>query len=103
MKQTKILFFLTILIFLQSCSSFEDVGKVMRNEKIRTTDEFLIEKRQPLTLPPKFEELPTPGSRSETKKENKVNEILNMPTSSSTKETQGSSSVEKSIINKIGK
>ncbi len=103
MKQIKIVFFLIISIFFQSCSSFENVGKVMRNEKVRTTDEFLIEKRQPLTLPPKFGELPTPGSKSEIKSKNKVNEILNIPTSPSTEDTQGGSSVEKSIMNKIGK
>ena len=37
--------FLLILIFvLTSCSGFKEAGKVLRNEKIRTTDEFLVEK-----------------------------------------------------------
>ena len=45
--------FLLILIFvLTSCSGLQDVGKVLRNEKIRTTDEFLVKKRNPLVLPP---------------------------------------------------
>ena len=37
----------------------------------RTTDEFLIEKRGPLSIPPKMGELPKPRSDSKTKKENK--------------------------------
>ena len=48
MKKTKFLLIFITLIFIHACGSFENVGKVMRNEKIRTTDEFLIEKRQPL-------------------------------------------------------
>ena len=37
----KKLFFLLSLLFL-SCSGISDVGKVMRNEKTITTDEFLV-------------------------------------------------------------
>ena len=103
MNKTKFLFILIILIFFQSCGSLENVGKVMRNEKIRTTDEFLIEKRQPLSLPPKFGELPKPGSKNNTKNTRSVNEILNVPSNNEANDSSGNSSVEKSIINKIGK
>ena len=41
-----------ILIILSSCGSFSEVGKVMRNEKVNTTDEFLVKKKDPLTLLP---------------------------------------------------
>ena len=59
---------LILLIFLlSSCGSLEDAGKAMRNEKIRTTDEFLIEKRGPLSLPPKMDELPKPKTSSNNK------------------------------------
>ena len=51
-----------ILIFLSSCSSFKEVGQVMRNEKIKTNDEFLIEKKEPLVLPPDYKDLPEPDS-----------------------------------------
>tara|TARA_Y100000768_G_C23704292_1_gene552832 strand:- start:341 stop:595 length:255 start_codon:yes stop_codon:yes gene_type:complete len=53
-----------------SCGSFSEVGKALRNEKTRTTDEFLIEKRGPLSLPPKMGELPKPRSDSEINKKN---------------------------------
>ena len=63
--------YLLLFIFLVSCGTFSEVGKALRNEKTRTTDEFLIEKRGPLSLPPKMGELPKPRSDNETKKENK--------------------------------
>ena len=63
--------YLLLFIFLVSCGTFGEVGKALRNEKTRTTDEFLIEKRGPLSLPPKMSELPIPRSNSETNKESK--------------------------------
>ena len=55
------------LIFT-ACSSLSDAVKVMRNEKIRTTDEFLVEKRKTLVLPPDFSEIPKPNSLKDKKK-----------------------------------
>ena len=63
--------YLLLFIFLVSCGSFSEAGKALRNEKTRTTDEFLIEKRGPLSLPPKMGELPKPRSDNETNKESK--------------------------------
>ena len=37
-----------LFIFIISCGSAEDVKKVLKNEKIRTTDEFLVKKKDPL-------------------------------------------------------
>ena len=58
----KINFLLGIIFLLTSCGSLKDAGKVLRNEKVRTTDEFLVEKRNPLVLPPNYEKIPEPGS-----------------------------------------
>ena len=52
--------YLLLFIFIVSCGSLSEAGKALRNEKTRTTDEFLIEKRGPLSLPPKMDELPKP-------------------------------------------
>ena len=62
--------FLFLFFLLTSCGSFGEAGKALRNEKIRTTDEFLIEKRGPLSIPPKMGELPEPMSNKEISKEN---------------------------------
>ena len=59
MRNITILF--TIVLLLTSCGGFSDVGKVLRNEKITNTDEFLV-KKEPLVIPPNYSELPKPGS-----------------------------------------
>ena len=64
--------YLLLLIFLVSCGGLGEAGKALRNEKTRTTDEFLIEKRGPLSLPPKMGELPKPRSENATKKEKNI-------------------------------
>ena len=96
-------FLLIILITLVSCGSVEEAGKVLRNEKIKTTDEFLVKKRKPLILPPDYNEIPEPG----TKTENKINEnekIKKMLKSTEkTNIKNDSSSTEQSILNKIRK
>ena len=96
--------FLLILIFvLTSCSGLQDVGKVLRNEKIRTTDEFLVKKRNPLVLPPDYEKMPEPDSTLEQKEsqEEKIKKILKAPNNEKSKKT--SSSIEESILDRIKK
>ena len=58
MKFKKIIIFLSTLLFLVSCSGAKDAlqGK-KRSEK---SDEFLVEKKNPLTVPPDIDELPVP-------------------------------------------
>ena len=55
-----------------SCGSLNEAGKALRNEKTKTTDEFLIEKRGPLSLPPEMKELPKPMSNSDKNNDNSV-------------------------------
>ena len=56
----KYFLFLQIFIFIANCSGFSDFKKTMTGEKITSTDEFLIKKKDPLILPPEFEKLPLP-------------------------------------------
>ena len=87
-------------LFLYSCG---DVGKTLRNEKITNTDEFLVKKRQPLALPPDYQNLPEPGSKNLNKEDerNEISEILRVPKNKVNK--KGSSNVEQSIISQIRK
>ncbi len=56
-KITKLLFF---LLFLYSCGS---VGEALQgNKRSDQGDEFLIDKKNPLAMPPDFDKLPKPGS-----------------------------------------
>ena len=61
-------FFLINIFLLTSCGGLKDAGKVLRNEKVRTTDEFLVKKRNPLVLPPNYEKIPEPGTELRKKK-----------------------------------
>ena len=90
---------------LISCSGFKDAGKVLRNEKIKSTDEFLVKKKEPLVLPPDFNKIPEPGSLSKKKEdesEDRIKKILKAPSTNDTKENN-SSSVEDTIIDRIRK
>ena len=65
----KNIYLLLITFFLlTSCGGLSEAGKVLRNEKVKTTDEFLVKKRNPLVLPPNFEEIPEPGKKLKNKK-----------------------------------
>ena len=95
---------LIVFLCLVSCGGIKDAGKVLRNEKIKTTDEFLVKKRNPLVLPPNFEEIPVPGSLSKKKEneENKIKKILKIPKTDNISKNK-SSSTEESILNRIRK
>ena len=102
MKITK--YFIIFSIFLNSCGSFKEAGQVLRNEKIKTTDEFLVKKKQPLVPPPDYEKIPEPGSlknKSIDEKE-QIKKILKVP-KEDTSSINKSKSVENSIIEKIRK
>ncbi len=103
-KIRKILLSFLLLSFLYSCGGASDAAKVLRNEKVTNTDEFLVKKRDPLILPPEYNKLPEPNTTKKLKKEesNKINKILNLP-ENQTSSNKGPSSVEESIINSIRK
>ena len=98
----KKLIFLLILILFVGCNAFKDAGKVMRNEKTTTTDEFLVKKKEPLVLPPNYNELPEPNSlkKQEIGEDEKIKKILKSSTSTK-KNKKGITSVEKKIIDRI--
>ena len=96
----KINFLITLSFLVTSCGGLSEAGKVLRNEKIRTTDEFLVKKKDPLELPPNFEELPLPNSKKDSQKsDEKIEEILNTSDISVSKEKP--TSVEESILDNI--
>ncbi len=92
-----------IIFFLTSCGGFKEAGKVLRNEKTNSTDEFLVKKREPLILPPNHDKLPEPNALGENKKEeeNKIKRILKK--SENDISSEKSSSVENSILKNIRK
>ena len=58
MKKIKInLIFLIIFLILNACKLLKDG---FRSQKKNSIDEFLVEKKSPLVMPPDFDELPLP-------------------------------------------
>ena len=106
MKKIKIFLFLTLaILILNNCVGFQDAMDPQRKNK---TDEFLVEKKLPLSMPPDFEKLPIPKNEKVIENENEDNNlkklIVNNQTNSSEisnddKNTVGS--FEKSLIEKI--
>ena len=98
--------YLLIFFFLLSCGSLEDAGKVLKNEKIRTTDEFLVKKKEPLELPPDFSKIPKPDTLkknvSKNTEDQKIRKLLNAAEQEQEIKKK-SSSTEESILNKIRK
>ena len=96
----KINLLITLSFLITSCGGLSEAGKVLRNEKIKTTDEFLVKKKDSLELPPNFEELPLPNSKKDLQKSGeKIEEILNTSDISVSKEKP--TSVEESILDNI--
>ena len=65
----KIIYILTIIFFVTSCETMSSVKKGLTGEKRVSTDEFFIEKKDPLIMPPDYENLPTPDERSVAKED----------------------------------
>ena len=95
----KITFILVLIFFISSCESLQSAKRGLTGEKKKSSDEFLIKKKDPLILPPDYESLPVPEDGSEV-----VEEISNFEKSLGTsieEEASGSGSVEDSILKKI--
>ena len=89
--------YLILLTLISSCSGFAEAGKVLRNEKVATTDDFLIEKRGPLSVPPNVMELPKPKNKDKNKNDSNIVE----KTSEQNSNNKNKSSLEKLILEEI--
>ncbi len=95
-----------IILFLNSCGT---VAEGLGGSKKKGSDEFLVEKKSPLVLPPSFGELPEPGKEpeqniiSDKKDTSDIEDIINQNSSISTTEKSDDikNSIEESIIKKI--
>ena len=95
-----------IILFLNSCGT---IAEGLGGSKKKGSDEFLVEKKSPLVLPPSFGELPEPGNKpeeniiSEKKDTSDIEDIINQSSSTNTSEKSDDTknSIEQSIIKKI--
>ena len=97
---------LLITLFLKSCGT---IAEGLGGSKKKGNQEFLVEKKSPLVLPPSFGELPEPGKQVNENKKSKnqnsrsIEEIITQESSidRDTKNIKTNSSIEESIIEKI--
>lgn len=98
-----LIFYVVLLLFLNSCGAVQD--GFSRNKK-DNTDEFLVEKKNPLVLPPNYNDLPTPESVNPSN-EKDIDSFKSTITKSENNESEQnsskSSSTEESILKNIKK
>jgi hypothetical protein len=101
-KMKNLLYLFVILIAVNGCQSVQDG---LSGSKKENSDEFLVQKKNPLVLPPDYDKLPVPKTL-EANKEEDVEFVISDSLGSikktpNTKTTSGP--LEKSIIEKIKK
>ena len=102
-KISKLLF---LLLFLYSCGS---VGEALQGKKRSDQgDEFLIDKKNPLAMPPDFDKLPKPGEANakstkdiESDQSNIKNLLMKSDIEEDSSSSEKSTSIESSILKKI--
>ena len=96
----KIINIILLFAFLTSCAdTFDSVKRGLTGAKKSSADEFLVKKKDPLILPPDYENLPNPDERDlDLEEESIFQDTLE------TEKEEGStnrSSAETSILKKI--
>ena len=94
-----ILNMLVIIFFVTSCNTMDTAKKALTGEKRTSTDEFLVKKKDPLILPPDYEDLPVPDESANTNEDSSTFE-KNLEAMIE-EDSSTSSSVEDSILKKI--
>ena len=104
MKYFKTVFIFSIIFFIYSCSSLKE-GFI--NQKKNSNDEFFVEKKSPLVLPPDYDELPVPNSNDNVtdKEKNKIEKLVKNKdnTENSDNNTNENKTFEESLLEKIKK
>ena len=95
----KVIYILSIIFFVTSCTTMDTVKRGLTGEKEFSSDEFMVKKKNPLILPPDYENLPTPDDEAATKEEIS---IFEKTLGASIEDNSSvSSSAEESILKKI--
>ena len=96
-------FFIILLFFLCSCQNFKDA---LSGKKYENSDEFLVIKKNPLVIPPNFNDLPTPKDVVDTNQieniENEIEDLLSSIKDDKEEASESSSgNIESFVLEKI--
>ena len=99
MKFLKIIFLLYTLTFIISCGGIKEV---FTNQKKNSSDEFLVEKKTPLVMPPDYNDLPVPNTDivQNDKSENEIKNLLKTE-NKSVEHENSNQTLEETLIKKI--
>tara|TARA_Y100000768_G_scaffold156351_1_gene116758 strand:+ start:222 stop:542 length:321 start_codon:yes stop_codon:yes gene_type:complete len=105
MRYLKIFGLLNLLLLLLSCGIIKEG---FQNPKKKSSDEFLVEKKSPLVMPPNFNELPIPkrSQNDDNSDDNKIKELLEdkeTTLKNNSETTEMNNSLEENLIEKIKK
>ena len=103
MKKNNIFLILFMMLVVTSCQSLKNAVSGVRQEN---SDEFLVQKKNPLVLPPDFTDLPEPFEETtkvtEVQIEEDIEKLLGMESSvENTNNKSNSSSIESFVLEKI--
>ena len=106
----RVVLILLLPIFLYSCQTAKDA--LQGKKRSKGADEFLVEKKNPLTMPPDFDKLPTPGQTEDeeidtniSEESNDIKALLNLEENQKINTNDNSTSegaeIESNILKKI--
>ena len=103
MKKNNIYLILFMMLVTVSCQTFKNAVSGVKQEN---SDEFLVQKKNPLVLPPDFTDLPVPFEESskvtEVQIDDNIKKLLGVENNTkNTDDTSDSSSIENFILKKI--
>ena len=101
----KFFYIIIVILIIPSCNTFDSVKRGLTGEKVVSTDQFLVKKKDPLVLPPNFDTLPMPRPAGNEDDEQSVVESL-ISESNRTQDEEETSKIQKkleeSILKNIG-
>ena len=104
MKKTNLFVIALTTLLLFSCQSIKDG---ISGKKSENSDEFLVQKKNPLVMPPDFEKLPQPEDKDaiseslQLEEETDIQKILKIDTDSQKISKDKFGSAEKFVLEKI--
>ena len=98
MKYFKIIILLVLSLLIFSCGA---VKEGFSNQKKNSSDEFLVEKKSPLVMPPDYNELPIPNTNEDNKKKNDIKKLVTNTNQTQKTKQNVDENFEQSILEKI--
>ena len=103
-KSFVIIFLLASFLISTSCQNVKDA---LSGSKNNNSDEFLVKKKNPLVMPPNYDDLPKPGetelSLDDQDYQGEVKELLKVVENEKKESSAKNSSIEEFVIRNINK